>query len=345
MKQKKEKRQWKIQTLFTICFFAIVFPFFLILMGILLILARNGLDLTQLLSPSVVVFIISMLCIFLGYTTSYIFMRIIFSPLEKASKATKEIASGNYDIQLDVSSPINAIDETIQNFNFMASELNSVEIMRKDFIANVSHEFKTPLSSITGYVTLLQDPDLTDEERTEYIKLAFFNIEKLNDLTGNILQLSSLENQRNLEAPVSYRLDEQLREAIVLLEPKWSAKNISLELDLPPVIYNGQKALLLQVWINLISNAIKFSDEKGTVSVTLSKNQGNLEVTVSDNGIGMDKKTVAHIFEKFYQGDSSRRSQGNGLGLPLCKKIIDLCGGKISVESKPNQGSTFKVVF
>lgn len=269
----------------------------------------------------------------------------IFEPMEKLSEASKEVAKGNYNTQLKYDGYIEQLESTFHNFNFMVRELNSVEIMRNDFIANVSHEFKTPLSSISGYATLLQDPELSEKERNEYIQMIRFNIDKLNDLTGNILQLSKLENQNTMNDPVTYRLDEQIREAIVLLEPKWNQKQISLEIDLPDVSYTGQQALLFQVWMNLISNAIKFSDQKGAITIKLKSIQSEISVLISDNGIGMSEDTISHIFEKFYQCDTSRQSQGNGLGLPLCKKILDKCGGKIYVSSELGKGSTFMVIL
>ena len=231
------------------------------------------------------------------------------------------------------------------NFNQMVEELNSVEMLRKDFIADVSHEFKTPLSSITGYITLLQDPDLTPQERQEYVQMAIFNAEKLNDLTANILRLSRLENQSNMPKPVTYRLDEQIREAIVLLERKWNEKDIQLDIDLPDTQYHGHQELLLNVWTNLISNAVKFSSPGGTIAISLAQLDDSIHVTVRDYGIGMDEKTQAHIFEKFYQGDTSRKSQGNGLGLPLCQEIISRCGGEIRVSSQPDEGSVFTVIL
>lgn len=332
-----------MRTRFTIGFFTIVFAFFFIILGFFILLSNLGISLYKLANPAVVTLVMAILCIILGYVASYYVMNQIFSPLDHLSEASKKVACGNYNIHLNYDGNIDEMQTTINNFNRMTQELNSVEIMRKDFIANVSHEFKTPLSSITGYVTLLQEPDLSEEERREYIQMAFFNIEKLNDLTGNILLLSKLENQMHLPAPVTYRLDEQLREAIVLLESKWNAKNIAFDLDLPEISYTGQKSLLLQVWTNIIGNAIKFSNDNGEIQISLKNTEDDMEVIISDNGIGMSQETIDHIFEKFYQGDASRRSQGNGLGLPLCKQILEHCGGKIYVSSEPGKGSTFMV--
>ena len=183
-------------------------------------------------------------------------------------------------------------------------------MIRNDFIADVSHEFKTPLSSVTGYVTLLQDPELTEEERKGNIfKKVFFNIDKLNDLTNNILRISKIENQTYLDPPVSFRLDEQIREAIVILEAKWSRKNIELDIDLPEAEYFGQKSLLFQVWVNLISNAIKFSNDGDVFLFILKKDGSSYKVFISDDGIGMTQETMKHIFEKFYQGDTSRQAR------------------------------------
>ena len=336
-------KMWRARRRYFIAFYAFAFLLLLIVMLTLFILVKIGIPVKQTGSPILVTLITGFACAILGHGISYILMKDVFTPLEDLSKASQKIAVGEYDTQIDYQGHIEEIGNTIENFNFMARELASVEIMRNDFIANVSHEFKTPLSSITGYVTLLQDSDLSEEERKEYIQMAFFNIEKLNDLTTNILQLSKLENQSALPAPTRYRLDEQIREAIVLLEPKWSQKQISFNLDMQAIYYTGQFALLFQVWTNLISNAIKFSNPGDTITIKLHTYHNKIEVIISDEGIGMDEETLAHIFEKFYQGDSSRREQGNGLGLSLCKKILELCNGNIFVNSSPGKGSVFMV--
>ena len=342
---KKKLKRYRAQTQYTFGFYSIIFPLFLISIGILFFLEKNGLSVSRLRNPLFLIIGISFLCIIIGFSVSLILMNMIFEPMEKLSEASKEVAKGNYNTQLKYDGYIEQLESTFHNFNFMVRELNSVEIMRNDFIANVSHEFKTPLSSISGYATLLQDPELSEKERNEYIQMIRFNIDKLNDLTGNILQLSKLENQNTMNDPVTYRLDEQIREAIVLLEPKWNQKQISLEIDIPDVSYTGQQALLFQVWMNLISNAIKFSDQKGAITIKLKSIQSEISVLISDNGIGMSEDTISHIFEKFYQCDTSRQSQGNGLGLPLCKKILDKCGGKIYVSSELGKGSTFMVIL
>ncbi len=273
----------------------------------------------------------------------YLVIRSIFKPLRNMSAASRKIARGDYQVQQEYDGIIEEYAETIDSFNYMAKELGSVELMQNDFISNVSHEFKTPLSSLSGYLTFLQDDNLSKEERKEYIKKAFFSIEKLNSLTDNILRISRMEHEPSLDPPVTYRLDEQLRQSIVLLEPKWSQKNISFDLDLPESTYVGQESLLFQVWLNILSNAIKFSPAGATITVKLEETQHHDKIYFSDEGIGMDIETMDHIFDKFYQADTSRQARGNGLGLALCKQIIKRCDGKIFVTSKLGEGSTFLV--
>lgn len=310
------------------------------------VLKKFNVSLSFLKSPVIQVIIICASACTIFIIVSFFITNRVFYPLKQISRAAKKVAAGDYSVQIDYKrNDIEEFKSTIDNFNKMVNELNSVEMMRNDFIANVSHEFKTPLSSITGYVTLLQDSDLSDEEKNEYIQKTFFNIEKLNDLTENILRLSSIEHQNYMPDSVTYRLDEQIREAIVLLEPKWSKKDIVFDIDLMDVIYTGQQALLFQIWINIIGNAIKFSDMGGEITVRLSSDEERVKVTISDNGIGMTAETMNHIFDKFYQGDTSRRSHGNGLGLALCREIADKCGGKIYVASEPGCGSVFTVVL
>lgn len=264
-------------------------------------------------------------------------------PILKISRAANQVAKGDFKIQLEGDSRIAEVQQTYANFNHMVRELNTIETLRSDFIANVSHEFKTPLNAIEGYATLLQDRSLTDEEELEYIDKILFNTNRLSDLAGNILLLSKVENQNIPEAVTRYKLDEQIRQALVLLEPKWNEKNIDLDVNLDEVYITNCEGLLAHVWLNVIGNAIKFSDNGGIVAIRLSADTSGATVTVRDNGIGMSGETMQHIFEKFYQGDSSRKSAGNGIGLALVKKILDLCGGRISVTSAKGEGSTFRI--
>lgn len=339
------KKRMKMRTRFACRFFWLIFTYYAVVYLFLRLLEYFGVPLQSLKAPAMATIIISLLCIILSFFASCSSMRLFFLPLAKLSQGAKEIAKGNFKVQISYQGNIEELQNTIDNFNFMAQELNSVEILRNNFVANISHEFKTPLSSISGYVTLLQDEELTREERDLYIQRTMLNIEKLNTLTENILRLSKLENQNHLDAPETYRLDEQIREAVVFLEPKWSKKEIALDIDLQEISYTGQQALLFQVWVNFIGNAIKFSEQQGEISIRLYQDHDLIKGIISDDGIGMSEETMRHIFDKFYQGDSSRKSQGSGLGLALCKEILDKCGGAVRVSSTPGKGSVFMVTL
>lgn len=265
------------------------------------------------------------------------------SPIIRVSEAAKEIARGNYDVRLDEDIPFQEIREMAQNFNLMAQQLGNTETFRNDFIANVSHEFKTPISAIEGYVTLLQNNDLAAVERDEYVERILKNTGRLSSLSGNILQISSLENQKIKPASQDFSLDEQLRQIILFAEPEWTKKSINLDVDFENVVYSGNKNMLAQVWQNIFDNAVKFAPCEGTVRVILRKQEDGISVAVSDNGIGMEPEVTGRVFEKFYQGDKSHSSSGNGLGLALAKRIVDLHGGTIEVSSTKGKGSTFTV--
>lgn len=283
------------------------------------------------------------ICLILASGISYYAVWNIFKPLRKISDAIKSISDGNYDTRIEYKGKIAELADAVDNFNQMAVELSSVEMMRNDFISNISHEFKTPLSSLNGYLTLLQDSTLSENEKNEYISKAVFSMKNLNDLTENILSLSKIEHQAELPAAETYRLDEQLREAVLILEPNWEKKNISFDINLPEIVYTGQKSLLFRVWTNIIGNAVKFSFNGGSITIRLEESDHHYKIYISDEGIGMTEEEQEHIFDKFYQADPSRKSQGNGLGLALCKEIVSKCSGKIYVTSKPNDGSVFLV--
>ena len=295
-------------------------------------------------NPMAVALFTSFVCVLSGgFCSLYLADRKILEPITKLSRATQRIAEGDFSVRLDESSRITEIHTVARNFNVMISELSQIETLRGDFIANVSHEFKTPLSAIEGYVTLLQDETLEESDRQAYINRILLSVNQLSELAGNILQISRIENQQIITQQHRFALDEQLRQALVLLEPKWAQKEIQLELDLPPVEIEGNPELLFQVWMNILGNAFKFTPKNGVVSVTAGAEWGEVFVVISDTGIGMTREEQKHIFEKFYQGDTSRHSEGNGLGLALAKQIVDLCGGTIQVESQIEEGSTFTV--
>ncbi len=278
-----------------------------------------------------------------GCIISYLATRRPIKTAEEISKATKAVSKGDFSIRLDEKTSVEEFREMASNFNVMVKELENTEMLRKDFIENVSHEFKTPLSAIEGYTTLLQRKDLSEEKREEYIKKILLSTRRLNSLAGNILLLSRLENREIEIEKTDFCLDEQIRECILMLEDKWVEKSINIDVQLFPCSYCGNGELLAHVWQNIIGNAIKFAPQNGTVSIRLYCCHNDVVVVISDNGVGMDEDTQKRVFEKFYQGDASRSTGGNGLGLALAKRIIDLHSGEITVQSELHKGAAFTV--
>lgn len=258
-----------------------------------------------------------------------------------------KITNGEFDEQIPNIRDLNGSNEfniIIDQINKMASELGGVETLRTDFIANVSHELKTPLAAISNYGTLLQSPDLSEEERIEYAKAVTENSRRLANLITNILKLNKLENQQIYPKAEPYNLSEQLCECLLGFETAWEQKNLEIDTDInEDVIISADSELLSLVWNNLFSNAVKFTEDFGKVSVKLKSEDGYATVTVTDTGCGMSAETGRHIFEKFYQGDASHAAKGNGLGLALVKRVVDITGGEISVQSESGKGSSFSV--
>ena len=288
--------------------------------------------------------IILIISVAVGALISFIVAKRLTNPINQIKEATHKIAKGDFDVQLETLKH-SSLNDLINNFNKMAEELKSIETLKADFISGVSHEFKTPLSVIQSYSKALRRMDIDDETRKKYEKVIDTNIQKLTNLTNNILSLSKIENQQIIIDKTEYLLDEQIRQSIVSLEPEWKEKNIEFDLDLVKTKIYGSKPLMAQVWQNLIANAIKYSNNKGKVSISIKKQDDNIVVKITDNGIGMSEETKEHIFEKFYQGDTSRSSSGNGLGLAIVKRILELCNATIDVESVEEKGSTFTVVL
>ncbi len=276
---------------------------------------------------------------------SMVLGRMFLAPIRGLSRASRQIAAGDFDLDLTYEGRIAELRDTYESFHLMARELSNIETLRSDFIANVSHEFKTPLTSIEGYAMLLQDRELPPEEQSECIQRILDSTGRLSSLVSSILLLSKLEHQTDLPEPAPFSLDEQLRQVMVALEPQWGPKELRLEPELEPVRYPRCDALLYHVWSNLIGNAVKFSPPGGVLRVGLFRRGGSAVVTVSDQGPGMTAEVQRHIFDKFYQGDPSRRQEGSGLGLALVKRILELCGGSVTVESAPGRGSTFTVTL
>lgn len=288
-------------------------------------------------------FLISLFVIISGTIFAHGFANRVIKRVVEISDATKKVAQGHYDIKLKERHPSIEIAELAKNFNLMAQALSRNEMLKDDFIANVSHEIKTPLTTIQGYATLIQSPDLPMEKRNQYVQKIIINTKKLSNLTDTILMLSKFDNDVMTLDIKNFRLDEQLRQILVASELAWSSKKLMLDLQLETIEYAGSENLLYQVWRNLIDNAIKFSHEGGDLIVQATKHEGMIRVSVTDTGIGMSEAVVARVFERFYQADASHNGFGNGLGMALSHKIVTMHGGQIQVSSKEGKGSTFTV--
>ena len=267
-------------------------------------------------------------------------------PMRIFGEAARKIAMGDFTVRippLRKDGKKDFIEVIFDDFNTMVQELSGIETMRNDFIANVSHEIKTPLSLIQSYATALQDETLQSEERREYTQTIIESAQKLSVLVTNILKLNKLENQGIIPEAKPLNLSEQLRQCAASFADKWEQKSITFEADLDEINVHYDEGLLEIVWNNLLSNAVKFTNPNGKIFVSLKAQNGLAVISVTDTGMGIDKETQKHIFDKFYQGDRSHSGEGNGLGLALVKKSIELLGGTITVDSAPGHGATFTV--
>ena len=269
-------------------------------------------------------------------------------PVKRITDATQKIMQGDFSVRIQPIRGVGAdgFNQIGEAINKMAEELSGTETLRTDFIANVSHELKTPLAVMGNYATMLQRPGITEEEKNEYARAISEAARRLAQLITNILKLNKLENQKIFPQPEEFDLGEQLCECLLQFEDAWERKNLNIETDIAEDIrLRTDPELLSLVWNNLISNAVKFTPEGGTVGVTLQIEGNFVVVSVRDTGCGMKPETGMHIFEKFYQGDTSHATQGNGLGLALVKRVVDILNGEIGVQSVYGEGSTFTVKF
>ena len=264
-------------------------------------------------------------------------------------QAAQTIVAGDFSVRVKPISRFSSdesFNEIVQCFNRMAEELASVETLRTDFIANVSHELKTPLAAMNNYATLLQAPDLPEEQRVAYAKAIAQRSRQLSRMMTNILKLNKLENQQIYPNCHPYDLSDQLCQSLLQFEDVWESKDIDLDTQIPDrVTISADQELLELVWNNLLSNAFKFTPAGGQVRLCLRQLDQQVAVTIQDTGCGMSPNTQAHIFEKFYQGDTSHATQGNGLGLALVRRVVDICQGSIQLTSAPDRGTTFTITL
>lgn len=336
---KSEKKRISISFYYTL----VVIVAFFAIMSVSSLSATVIIDVfnvTIYMPQSIAVFLFSMV---FGAIVMVFLNRLFFTPLKKLSVAISRVANGDFKARLEEKHFARSVREIYGDFNLMAKQLDSTEILQSDFVSNVSHEIKTPINAIEGYTSLLQSEEITPEEQAEYVEKILFNTKRLSELVANILLLSKIDNQVIENHVTEFRLDEQIRQSIMLLEPKWSAKELELDVELESVTLKGNDKLTIHIWNNLIDNAIKFSPEGGALSFDLRREGDRIVFSLGDDGAGIGEDEIKHIFDKFYQGDTSHKQEGNGLGLSLVKRITDMMGGEICVANKSGGGCVFTV--
>ncbi len=277
-----------------------------------------------------------------GTTLTAIVSRIPLKPIRRVVTACNKVADGDFSVRLPVSS-INEFNGFAKSFNRMTEELGSLEMLRSDFVNNFSHEFKTPIVSLRGFAKMLKRPDLSEEERNEYLDIIISETNRLTELATNVLTLTTIENLNIIPSKTEFDLSEQIRRSVLILESKWSDKNLEMIIDLDDILYLGNEDLFNQVWINLIDNAIKFSSNNSKVKIKLKHYDEYIIFKIMDNGYGMSEENQKHIFDKFYQCDKSHSTEGNGLGLSIVNKIVKLHEGEITIDSEEGVGTAFIV--
>lgn len=314
---------------------------------LVLIVASGVLELVHtLFEPSRTVpdiFLLVSIGILVSLMSSFFLTKFLSAPIKNLQNAMKQVAEGDFSVKLESGSGFEEMKQMMESFNSMTKELAATEILQMDFVSNVSHEFKTPISAIEGYATLLQNADVTEEERAEYVEKILFNTSRLSTLVGNMLLLSKIDNQGIADRKSKYRLDEQIRQSILSLESRWEPRECEFDVDLDEIEYLGNETLLIHVWNNLLENAIKFGPHAGLIKMRLCECDEHIVFTIEDEGPGISESDKKHIFDRFYQTDSSHKSEGNGLGLALVKQIIKMEGGEISVDDGEICGTKFTV--
>ena len=329
----------RITFVIVLCLFILLTVTMVITIGLSSIIARAWkIDENNVLLFGIITLVMSVV---LGIALSFAYSAIIIKASRPYLNALQKVAEGDFSVHIEDSLAFANLN-IAKNFNYMVEQLNSVETLRENFVSDFSHEFKTPIVSIAGFAKLLKDPTLTAEQRNEYLDVIIDESNRLVELSESVLLLNRLESQQITKE--KYQLDEQMRQCVLMFEQQCESKGIELNVDLEDnVVINSNYKLLSQVVVNLLSNAVKFTESGGSITVGC-KNKGlNVLITVKDTGCGMDEETKSNIFNKFFQGDTSHTTPGNGLGLSIVKKIVDMLGGQIFVTSKLGEGSTFTI--
>lgn len=294
--------------------------------------------------PHIGQYVLGLVSLITGIVISVIFKQYILNPLYIICAAVERIANGEYDIKIQPKG-IKVARTLAQKVNVMAEELQSVETMRDDFINNFSHEFKTPIISIAGFAKLLKDETLSQKDQEEYLDIILTESNRLANLSSEVLELTKVEHQTMLTERCTFNVSEQIRHVMVMLERKWSEKNIEIGFEGEDYNIFASRNLLQQLWTNLIDNAFKFSPDKSTITVTVKKQDDSLVFTVADSGKGMTEYETKHAFDKFYQADLMHKTYGNGIGLAVAKKICELHEGSITVKETGENGTVFEIIL
>lgn len=339
MKHMKEakRQQLVLAIFFTVVIFAVEMLTVLVAAGLLILFVRLGVipESTSII-PDNTILIMMLFSVVIGAAAAFLTAKFPLRPVTKLVGAMNQLASGDFSVRLHYKKPLaeNATFKSIaDSFNTLATELGNTTMLQRDFINNFSHEFKTPIVSIAGFAKLLRHGNLTEAEREEYLAIIEEESMRLSCMATNVLNLSRIETQSILTGVTKYDLSEQIRGAILLLEDKWTRKNIDIEPDFDEHMICANEELLKEVWINLMDNAIKFTPEGGVVMLRMAEKDGWIRVSVRNTGSEIPVEKQAKIFDRFYQADESHGTDGNGIGLTVVKKIVDLHGGTVTVTS------------
>lgn len=342
---KQERSQRFTLTVFfsVVVFFALIAT--LIIAGVLVFLLNRWVlfvpDGQAELSSMALILLMMCMSLVLGTIITVVVIRFPLNPVNSLLDGMRKLSQGNYQARINMGflGKHHVGFELVDSFNLLAAELESTEMLRSDFINNFSHEFKTPIVSIAGFAKLLKYGDLSEAQKAEYLDVIESESLRLSELATNVLNLTKVENQMILTEVSEYNLSEQLRTCVLMLENKWDRKHLELNLDFDEYSVCANRELLSHVWLNLIDNAIKFSPDKGCVEIELGEDGDGLWVSITNEGTKIAEEDKKKIFNKFYQADQSHASEGNGIGLAVVKKIMELHGGKIEVESKDGKTS------
>lgn len=358
MKNKDKKQEAKLKTkvrspnqFYTITFKILSYVFVLLILtitialGLMAIFYYGGLFPSEgkpPVSPVLLIVLLVLASTLIGCVLSVALYSLSFKEFNQFRAAMNKVAKGDFTVNLPDSSE-SYMRELNTSFNAMVRSLKSIETLKTDFISDFSHEFKTPISSICGFAKLLKNPNISEEEKQEYIDIIITESNRLTQLSKNTLSMSKLDNQETVYEKKVYRLDEQLRKCALMFQTEMDVKKIDFSLNGEDVDYYGSEDLTQQMWINLISNAVKFTPEGGSIEISVSSAENAVKVSIKDSGCGMDEVTSERIFDKFYQGDTSHSVAGNGLGLAIVRRIVQIANGTIGVSSEQNKGTTFTV--